>query len=72
MAITHAEFDVVRALIRTEAGIVLEPGKEYLVEARLSPLARREGFATATELIAQLGRGKGPLHTRVVEAMTTN
>lgn len=72
MAITHAEFDVVRTLIRTEAGIVLEPGKEYLVEARLSPLARREGFGSASELIAQIGRVKGPLHTKVVEAMTTN
>ena len=72
MAITPTEFDVVRALIRAEAGIVLEPGKEYLVEARLSPLARRDGLAGASELIAQLGRMKGPLHTKVVEAMTTN
>ena len=72
MAITQAEFDVVRTLIRVEAGIVLEQGKEYLVEARLSPLARREGLPSASELIALLGRLKGPLHTRVVEAMTTN
>jgi len=72
MAITPTEFDVVRTLIRTEAGIVLEPGKEYLVEARLSPLARREGLPGASALIAQLGRLKGPLHTKVVEAMTTN
>ena len=72
MAITHSEFDIVRTLIRTEAGIVLEPGKEYLVEARLSPLARREGLGSASELIAQIGRIKGPLHTKVVEAMTTN
>ena len=72
MAITQAEFDIVRTLIRTEAGIVLEQGKEYLVEARLSPLARKEGFGGASELIAQLGRLKGPLHVKVVEAMTTN
>lgn len=72
MAITPTEFEVVRTLVRHEAGIVLEQGKEYLVEARLSPLARREGLPGASELIAQLGRVKGPLHTRVVEAMTTN
>ena len=72
MAITQAEFDIVRSLIRTEAGIVLEQGKEYLVEARLSPLARREGFASPSALIARLGGIKSPLHTRVVEAMTTN
>jgi len=72
MAITQSEFDIVRALIRVEAGIMLEPGKEYLVEARLAPLARREGLASPSELITRLGRIKGPLHTKVVEAMTTN
>lgn len=72
MPITQAEFDVVRTLIRAEAGIVLEQGKEYLVEARLSPLARREGLASTAELIAKLGPAKGALHTKVVEAMTTN
>ncbi|HTU99912.1 MAG TPA: protein-glutamate O-methyltransferase CheR, partial [Luteitalea sp.] len=61
-----------RTLVRSEAGIVLEPGKEYLVEARLGPLARREQLAGPSELIAALGRLRGPLHTRVVEAMTTN
>jgi chemotaxis protein methyltransferase CheR len=72
MAISQAEFDIVRTLIRTDAGIVLEPGKEYLVEARLGPLARREGLASTSELIARLGRIRGALHTKVVEAMTTN
>ena len=66
MAITQTEFDIVRTLIRAEAGIVLEPGKEYLVEARISPLARREGFASTTELIAKLVGPKGPLHVKVV------
>ncbi len=72
MAITQAEFEIVRTLVRGEAGIVLEQGKEYLVEARLTPLARREGYPGAAELIGALGRLKGPLHTKVVEAMTTN
>ena len=40
-----ASFDYVRTLIRDEAGIVLEPGKEYLVEARLTPLARQARLA---------------------------
>jgi len=72
MAITRAEFEVVRALVRAEAGIVLEPGKEYLVEARLSPLARREQLPSTAALIAQLAGSRGALHARVVEAMTTN
>lgn len=72
MPITQTEFDVVRTLIRAEAGIVLEQGKEYLVEARLSPLARREGLGSTSALIAKLGPIRGDLHTKVVEAMTTN
>ena len=48
MPISAAEFEYVRTLIRDRAGIALEPGKEYLVESRLDPLARQEGFPTLT------------------------
>lgn len=72
MAITPAEFEIVRALVRAEAGIVLHAGKEYLVEARLSPLARREQLPSTAALIARLRGPRGRIHTRVVESMTTN
>ena len=39
MPITSLEFDVVRKMIYERAAIVLEPGKEYLVEARLISLS---------------------------------
>lgn len=72
MSITPAEFDRVRRLVRTEAGIVLDDGKEYLVEARLGPVARQEGLPSVSALVAQLGPAQGRLHARVVDAMTTN
>lgn len=70
---TTDDFNFVRALVRVEAAIVLEPGKEYLVESRLQTLARREKLATIEDLVAQLrANPTGSLFTRTVEAMTTN
>ncbi len=72
MPITSLEFDVVRKMIYERAAIVLEPGKEYLVEARLGPLARADG-CTINQLIGRLRNGtERSLSDRVVEALTTN
>ena len=72
MSLTTADFDYVRTFVRERSAIVLEPGKEYLVESRLKPLARTLGVDTINELIAQLRKGSVDLQTAVVEAMTTN
>lgn len=73
MAIGTREFDWIRDFVRRESSIVLEPGKEYLVETRLATLARGEGFASVDEFLAELrARPANGLHQRVVEAMTTN
>ena len=48
------DFDYVRNFVRAQAAIVLEPGKEYLVESRLLVLARKENFKTIDELVQQL------------------
>ena len=68
-----ATFDYVRELVLARSAIVLEPGKEYLVESRLAPVARRHGFATLDELAAAMARVPfGAMHRQTVEAMTTN
>ena len=73
MALTTGEFDYIQKLLREHAALVLEPGKEYLVESRLSPLARQEGFRSLQHLFEALRTDQnGPLHRRVVEAMTIN
>ncbi len=67
------DLDYVRDMVRTRSAIVLEPEKAYLVESRLSPLAKREGLASLTELVAKLrGTPYGDVHKKVVDAMTTN
>ncbi len=66
-------FEYVRKLVHDHSAIALEPGKEYLVESRLLPLARQRGLTSVRELVGQLRAGPpGALHTQVVEAMTTN
>jgi chemotaxis protein methyltransferase CheR len=67
------ELAFVRDLVYRRSAIVVEAGKEYLVEARLAPLARAEGFASIDEMVAKLRtQPANALHFKVVEAMTTN
>ena len=71
--ISAAEFDYVRTLVHVRAAIILEPGQEYLVESRLGPCARTEGFGTLPAMIERLRKGPtSDLHRRAVEAMTNN
>lgn len=73
MPITDSDFVFVSELVRRHSAIALGPGKEYLVETRLAPLAREGGMADIAELVRHLRDGARPgLHSRVVEAMTTN
>jgi chemotaxis protein methyltransferase CheR len=51
---------------------VLDDGKEYLVEARLAPVAEREGVGSVAELIGRVRTGAPSLREDVVSAMTTN
>jgi chemotaxis protein methyltransferase CheR len=53
---------------------MIEPGKEYLVETRLGPLAQREGFASLAALIQQmrLEVKVNGLHHKAIDALTTN
>lgn len=73
MSISAPDFDYVRNVVRQNAAIVLEDGKEYLVEARLTPLVRQEGLQSLDQLVARLrSQPHNGLKQRVIEAMTTN
>lgn len=66
-------FEFVRNLVRDRAAIVLESGKEYLLDARLGPVARSRGLSSVSELVVELQSRREPeLLDLVVEAMTTN
>jgi chemotaxis protein methyltransferase CheR len=74
MAISPPDFAYISELARRRAAIVLEPGKEYLVESRLSGVAKVEGHAGLGELVARLKSTpeSAPLHAKVIDALTTN
>ncbi len=73
MTIGAVEFDFIRKLVRERSAIVLEPGKEYLAESRLLPVARDEGCATLQDLVAKIRADRsGGLERKIIEAMTTN
>ena len=73
MTLTAQEFAFISGLVRRDAAIVLEAGKEYLVEARLLPLARQSGLPSVSEFVnfAQ-NRPEPDTHRRSVDALTTN
>ncbi len=71
--ITFEDVAYIRTLVRAKAAMVLEQEKVYLVQSRLEPFARQEGFKSIADLVSHLRRTSyGPLHKRVVEAMTIN
>ena len=76
MTLTAPSFAYVSDLVRRHSAIQLAPGKEYLVESRLGPLAREKGLQgpdAVDAYVQQHLRSGGPAETvRVVEAMTTN
>lgn len=74
MALDSLTFQYVRDLVYQRSGIVVDQDKEYLVESRLRPLAVEGGFGSVDALIheARVSAPRGGLHSRVVEAMTTN
>ncbi len=73
MTLSQTEFNYVRRLVLSQSAIVLEEDKGYLVESRLLPMARREGFGSINLLVQKLQTEPfHNLHRLAVEAMTTN
>ena len=60
-------------LCAERAGLKIDAEKAYLIENRLGPLARREGYGAVSELLEVLrGRADERLLTACVEAMAPN
>jgi chemotaxis protein methyltransferase CheR len=72
MTVAAADFDFVRRLVADDSALTLDDGKEYLVQARLAPLAERHGLGSVTELIDALRAGTPDLRRQVVEALVTH
>jgi chemotaxis protein methyltransferase CheR len=70
--ITQNDFNYLQQLLLERAGILLDHGKEYLAEARLTALADELGHGSIAELLDKAhAEGEfGALQRRVIEAMT--
>ena len=67
------DYEFLRKLLKERSGLDLSADKQYLVESRLVPLARKAGLPGLGELIQKMkGGGAEALVIEVVEAMTTN
>ena len=66
------DYEFLRKLLKERSGLDLSADKQYLVESRLLPLARRAGLPGIAELVQKLKGGADAMTTEVVEAMTTN
>jgi chemotaxis protein methyltransferase CheR len=70
--VTPLEYEFLRKLLKERSGLDLSADKQYLLESRLIPLARKAGVPGLPELVQKLRGGAEPMIADVVEAMTTN
>ena len=69
---TPSDYEYLRKLLKERSGLDLSADKQYLVESRLVPLARKASLPGIPELVQKMKSGADALTTEVVEAMTTN
>ena len=69
---TPLDYDYLRGILKQRSGLDLSADKQYLVESRLVPLARKAGLAGIPDLVQKMKGSAESLTTEVVEAMTTN
>jgi chemotaxis protein methyltransferase CheR len=70
--VTPPDYEYLRKLLKDHSGLDLSTDKQYLIESRLLPLARKAGLPGISDLVQKMKGGSNALITQVVEAMTTN
>jgi len=67
------DLDFLARFLKERSGLVLIGDKSYLIDSRLTPVAKKHGFNDIPQLLQKLRAGGGPaMEQEVVEAMTTN
>ena len=69
---TPLDYEYLRKILKERSGLDLAADKQYLVESRLVPLARKAGLPGIGDLVQKMKGGAEALTADVVEAMTTN
>lgn len=66
------DFDFLAKMLKERSGLTLTADKSYLIESRLTPLARKRNMKGVEEIVQALRRRDETLARDVTEAMTTN
>jgi chemotaxis protein methyltransferase CheR len=66
------DYEYLRKVLKDLSGLDLSADKQYLIESRLLPLARKAGMADISDLVQKMKGGSSALINQMVEAMTTN
>lgn len=70
---TPLDYEYIRKLLKERSGLVLAADKQYLIESRLMPVARKAGCASISALVQRLSSSRSEtLMTQVTEAMMIN
>lgn len=68
-----ADFELYKSLLHEKSGLVITPDKSYLLDSRLTPIAKKWNYPTLEMMTLQLRAIPDPkLVKDIVEAMTTN
>jgi len=70
--VTPPDYEYLRKFLKDQSGLDLSADKQYLIESRLLPLARKSGLPGISELVQKMRGGSALFISQVVEAMTTN
>lgn len=71
-ALTKADFERARHLIRERAGINLQPSKQNMVQGRLARVLREHRLPSYGALLDEVSKPRSPLWQPFVNALTTN
>lgn len=66
------DFDFIAKVLKERSGLIITPDKQYLLESRLTPLARQRNLSGLEEIVQRMRGRDESLAREVTEAMTTN
>ncbi|MDP6926782.1 MAG: protein-glutamate O-methyltransferase [Rhodospirillales bacterium] len=70
---TPTDFEFLAGILKDRSGLAIGPDKTYLLESRLTPVARKNNLDDLDALVSEVRRGKSEaLLCEITEAMTTN
>ena len=69
----NQDFELYQSLLQKNSGLTIGPDKTYLLESRLTPIAKKWGYTSLDDMTRALHKKRDEkLITQIIEAMATN